>query len=132
MSKKLIKLFLRLALGIGFLSPVLDRFGLWGSTWGNWDSFVKYTQSLVPWLTPRWTSIAAIVATVAEIVFGVFLLLGWKVRLFANLSGTLMLLFALAMWTSYGIKAPLNASVFAASAAAFALATIRVKFLEID
>lgn len=42
-----------------------------------------------------------------------------------------MLLFAFSIWSANGLKAPLNASVFAASAAAFALATMREKYLEI-
>lgn len=138
MSKKWIKLYLRLAIGIAFLSASADRIGLYGSyeehsdflAWGNWSNFVDYTHSILPWLSEGLVQIAAIVATVAEIVFGILLILGIKVRLIANLSGVLMLLFALAMM-SVNIKAPWDASVFAASAGAFALATFRVKFLEI-
>lgn len=131
MNRKLVKLFLRLTLGITFLSPVLDRFGIWGASWGNWKNFVGYTQELLPWLSADLVQVAAIVATVAEVLFGIFLLIGLKVRLVANLSGLLLLLFALAMTFSLGIKAPLNYSVFSASAAAFALGTFKVKFLEI-
>jgi len=48
------QLILRLALGVGFLMPVMDRIGLLGShgssgvTWGDWKHFVDYTNSLVP------------------------------------------------------------------------------------
>lgn len=131
MNKKLIKLFLRVALGIGFLSPVLDRFGIWGSTWGNWSRFVEYTHHLLPWLSSGLVKSAAIVTTGVELVFAIALIVGWKLRLIANMSGVLLLLFGVAMTVVSGLKAPLNASVFAASAAAFALATIRVKFLEV-
>ena len=44
--------FLRCALGLGFLSAVADRFGLWGAfgqpnvEWGNFSRFLEYTHSL--------------------------------------------------------------------------------------
>lgn len=138
MNKKWIKLYLRLAIGIAFLSASADRLGIFGPykedgnivAWGDWSNFVDYTQSLLPWLSENLVQVAAIGATVCEIVFGILLILGVKVRLFANLSGVLLLLFALAM-LSVNIKSPFDASVFAASAGAFALATFKVKFLEI-
>lgn len=46
-----IKLFLRLAISMGFLSAVADRFGLWSpevSAWGNWDNFMAGTGQLNP------------------------------------------------------------------------------------
>lgn len=133
MYHKLVKLFLRLAIAGGFLSAVADRFGFWNYDiyWGNWDKFVAYTQTIMPWFSHFWVQIAAIVATAAEIIFAIFLLIGWKTSLFAKWSGILLLLFALAMTFSGGIKTAFDASVFAASAAAFALGTMKVKFLEI-
>lgn len=133
MYSKLVKLFLRLAIAGGFLSAVADRFGLWNYDvyWGNWESFVTYTQTLMPWFSHFWVQIAAIIATAAEIIFAIFLLIGWKTKLFAKLSGILLLIFALTMSFSGGIKTAFDASVFAASAAAFALGAMRVKFLEI-
>lgn len=44
MKVKLVKLFLRLSTGVGFLSAVADRFGLWSkelAVWGNWDNFFE-------------------------------------------------------------------------------------------
>ena len=44
--------FVRLALGVSFLSAVADRFGLWGVygqpnvSWGNYARFVDYTAKL--------------------------------------------------------------------------------------
>lgn len=133
MYRKLVKLFLRLAIAGGFLSAVADRFGFWNYDiyWGNWKSFVTYTQTLIPWFPHFWVQIAAIIATVAEIILAIFLLIGWKTELFAKLSGVLLLLFALAMSFSGGIKTAFDASVFAAAAAAFALGTMKVKFLEV-
>ena len=62
------------------------------------------------------------VATLGEVGFAVALLMGWRLRWVANASGLLLLLFALAMTISEGIKSPLDSSVFAAAAGAFLLA----------
>lgn len=135
MTQKTIKLFLRLSISIGFLSAVADRFGWWGkeiSVWGNWDNFLEYTQLINPWFPGSIIPIIAIVATVAEIIFAFFLLIGFKTELFAKLSGILLLLFALSMTFSTGIKGAFDFSVFTASAAAFALSLMKVKFLEVD
>ncbi|HTO17296.1 MAG TPA: hypothetical protein VLZ83_16140 [Edaphocola sp.] len=134
MSLKFIKLFLRVTIAVGFLSAVADRFGLWhqNSAWGNWDNFVLYTQQLLPFLVPKLVTITSIVATTFETIFGITLLLGWKTKLFAQLSGFLLLFFGIAMWFSFGIKKPLDFSVFTAAGASFALSTIKVKFLELD
>lgn len=130
-AKDIVKLFLRGSLGVGFLSPVADRFGWWGDSWGNWSSFVEYTAQLMPWLSSGIAEVAAVIATTLEIVLGLALLLGFKVKITAILSGILLILFAVAMTTALGIKAPLNFSVFTASAAAFALATMKNNILEI-
>lgn len=135
MSAKLVKLFLRLAIAAGFLSAVADRFGWWSkdvSAWGNWESFVTYTQTINPWMPDATIPTLAIIATIAEIVFALFLIVGFKTELFAKLSGFLLLLFGLSMAFSVGIKAPLDYSVFAASAGAFALSLMKEKFLEVD
>lgn len=135
MSAKIIKLFLRLALATSFLSAVADRLGMWSpevSAWGNWTSFVEYTAVLNPWFPEASIPVLAVIATAAEVLFALCLLLGFKTELFARLSGFLLLLFALSMSFSIGIKAPLDYSVFTASAAAFALSLLKDKFLEID
>lgn len=61
-----------------------------------------------------------------------FLLIGFKTELFAKLSGLLMLIFALSMTFSVGIKRGFDYSVFTASAAVFGLSLIRAKYLEVD
>jgi thiosulfate dehydrogenase (quinone) large subunit len=134
-SNQHIKLFLRLALSFSFLSAVADRFGVWPaqiSVWGNWENFAAYTQVINPWLPEALVSPAAIVATAAEVIFPVCLLVGFKTELVAKLSGILLLIFALAMAFSTGIKGAFDYSVFTASAAAFALSTMKEKFLEVD
>jgi Methylamine utilisation protein MauE len=120
--------FLRFSLAIGFLSAVADRFGLWGPpgaagvAWGSWAPFVAYVAKL------NWFAVSAIipflawVATVAEVVLAMGLLVGWQLRWFALGSGLLLLAFALTITFALGIKAPLDYSVFAASAGAFFLA----------
>lgn len=135
MEKKFVKLFLRFSISIGFLSAVADRFGMWSekvSVWGNWDNFLSYTQIINPWIPQAMIPTVGIIATAAEIIFAVFLLLGFKTELFAKLSGVLLLIFALSMTFSTGIKGAFDYSVFSASAAAFALSLMKTKYLELD
>lgn len=135
MEKKAIKLFLRFAISIGFLSAVADRFGMWTkeiSTWGNWDNFLDYTQLINPWIPNSLIPTIGVMATAAEIVFAIFLIIGFKTEVFAKLSGFLLLTFALSMTFSTGIKGSFDYSVFSASAAAFALSLMKEKYLEVD
>ena len=121
-------LFLRLALGVSFLAAVADRFGLWGSfgqpnvAWGDFPRFVAYTAKLLWFLPPAAVPALAWAATLAETLLGIALVLGIFTRIAALLSGLQLLLFALLMTLALGLKAPLNFSVFSASAAAFLLA----------
>lgn len=64
----------------------------------------------------------AILATAAELALGLALILGVWCRPVAWGSCGLLTLFALAMTLSFGVKAPLNFSVFADAAAALLLA----------
>ena len=84
--------FLRYALGLGFLSAVADRFGLWGPfgtpnvSWGNFSRFLEYTHT-INWYAPAGMIPAlGIIATAAEILFGLLLLVGWHTRATAVLS----------------------------------------------
>ena len=121
--------FLRLALGISFLSAVADRFGLWGAygqpnvAWGNYARFVAYTAKLNWFLPAAIIPLLAIISTAAEILFGLLLVLGWNTRITALLSGVLLISFALTMTMALGVKAPLDSSVFSAAAGALLLAT---------
>lgn len=135
METKAIKLFLRLSISIAFLSAVADRFGFWSkeaSAWGNWDGFLKYTRLINPWVPDSLIPTLAVIATGAEILFALFLLVGFKTELVGKLSGLLLLLFALSMTFSTGIKGVLDYSVLSASAGAFAISLIREKYLELD
>jgi len=126
---KFSSVFLRLALGISFLSAVADRFGIWGVygqrnvAWGNYARFVDYTAKLDWFLPAAMIPAVALIATAAEALFGLLLVLGWKTRITAFLSGVLLTAFALAMTVALGAKAPLNFSVFSAAGGVFLLAT---------
>lgn len=121
-------LFARLALGAAFLSAVADRFGLWGPhgarnvSWGDFAHFVEYTGAVTSLFPASWSLSFAWAATIAETLFGILLIAGFKARIASVLSGLLLISFALAMVTGLGIKKPLDYSVFSASAAAFLLA----------
>jgi len=65
----------------------------------------------------------AIIATAAETLFGLLLVLGWNTRITALLSGVLLISFALTMTMALGVKEPLDLSVFSAAAGALLLAT---------
>lgn len=124
------QLFLRLALGIGFILPVMDRLGMLGQPgepnvgWGNWSNFIDYTHSLMPYLNRPIAGIMGAVATIAEVVFGILLILGFKTRLTAIGSFVLTLTFALSMLFFAGYRAPFNYSVFTVSAASLLLSVI--------
>jgi thiosulfate dehydrogenase (quinone) large subunit len=134
-NEKVIKLFLRLTISTGFLSAVADRFGFWNrnvSVWGNWEQFLEYTRLINPWMPNSLIPTVGFLATAAEIVFSIFLIVGFKTELFARLSGFLLLLFGLSMTLSTGIKGALDYSVFTAASAAFALSLMKRKYLELD
>jgi len=122
--------FLRLALAAGFLSAVADRFGLWGSpgdpgvAWGEWSPFVESVARL-NWFVPEpLIPTLAGLATLAEVVLAVALVVGWKLRVSALASGLLLLSFAVTMTIAGGVKGPLDYSVFVAAAGAFLLAAV--------
>lgn len=118
---------LRLGLGSAFLSAVADRFGFWGppgsryAGWGDWPHFLAYcaqVNSFAPaWLIPpiAWT------ATAAELGFGIALVGGFFPRIAGFGSAILLSLFAAAMSISFGIKKPLDYSVFADAGGALLL-----------
>ena len=111
------------------MSAVADRFGLWGVyaqpnvAWGNYARFVAYTAKLNWFLPAAIIPLLAIISTAAEILFGLLLVLGWKTRTIALLSGVLLTSFALTMTMALGVKAPLDLSVFSAAGGALLLST---------
>lgn len=118
-------LYARGALGIGFLSGVADRFGIWRGRnvgYGNFDGFIRYTAKVNSFMPASSIPFLAWAATGAELVLGIFLLLGLWPRWTALASAFLLILFGTAMAISFGAKSPLDYSVFSASAAAVLLA----------
>jgi hypothetical protein len=53
--RRCVPIFLRLTLGVTFLTAAADRFGLWGQfgtpnvAWGDFARFAQYTGQLNPW-----------------------------------------------------------------------------------
>jgi uncharacterized membrane protein YphA (DoxX/SURF4 family) len=122
--------YLRLALGITFLTAVTDRFGVWGPpgtknvAWGDFSHFLAYAQQLNPYLPSSWIPAVGWIVTVAETLLGFALLLGFHTRMASRSRGFLLLAFAVGMTIGTGVKSALNASVFSASGGAFVLGEI--------
>jgi len=117
--------YTRIALGTAFLSGIASRFGLWGKDvgYGNFANFVSYTAEVNAFMPAATIPFLAWAATAAELVLGIALVIGFRLRWAALGSALLLLLFATAMAISLGIKSPLDYSVFSASAAALLLAS---------
>ena len=129
---------LRIGLGVGFLSAVADRLGLWGPfgdpnvEWGNFSRFLEYTHTLNWYVPAGMIPTLGVIATSAEIFFGILLVVGWHTRIAALLSGLLLLTFGLSMTLALGIKAPLNFAVFTGVGGALLLATCKTFPLSVD
>ena len=125
-------LLLRLALASGFLSAVASRLSLWGSKSSGWSSFLDYTAQVNSFLPKTIIPTIAVLVTIAETGLAILLLLGFKTNYASFGAAILLLLFGLAMAYSFGIKEPLDYSVFAASAGALLLATMPYYKWSID
>jgi len=130
--------FVRLAVATAFLSAVADRLGFWGApgtanaSWGNWTNFVAYSNRLNFFAPASMGNVLAIGATVLEVVLGILLLIGYRTRLVALLSGGLLTIFALTMMLSFGIKVTFNYSVWVGASACFLLGTNRIFPFSLD
>jgi len=115
----------RIALGAAFLSGVADRFGLYGGRnigYGDFTGFVRYTAKVNSFMPASTIRFLAWAATAAELFLGIALILGiWRVWVAIG-SAVLLILFGTAMAISFGIKSPLDYSVFSASSAALLVA----------
>lgn len=125
-------LLLRFALAADFLSAVASRLGLWGQQSSGWEKFLAYTAEVNSFAPARLIPTLAILSTILETVLALLLLIGFKTRWAATGSALLTFLFALAMAYSFGIKEPLDYSVFADCTAAFLLATMACYRWSID
>ena len=124
------QILLRFAIGAGFMLPVLDRIGFLGApgspnvSWGNWANFVAYTNTLMPYLSLKMASFFGLIATIGEALFGILLIVGYKIKFAAYGSFVLTLIFALSMLLFTGYRSPFNYSVFVVSFASLLLAVL--------
>tara|TARA_R110000868_G_scaffold80095_2_gene227755 strand:- start:12994 stop:13446 length:453 start_codon:yes stop_codon:yes gene_type:complete len=120
-------LFLRFSLAGSYLSAVADRLGLWGNAgepgvvWGNFSSFLDYTQYLNPWAPSAFSNFLGYTATGLEVVLALFLVIGFKVKITSLVSAALLMIFALSMTFTGGVKGAFDYSVFTAAAASLLL-----------
>lgn len=123
------QLFTRLALGLGFLLPVFDRLGFMGppgsaqAAWGDWKHFVTYTHILMPFTSLYIAHIAGLIATIAECILGVCLIVGYKVKWMGLGAAAITVTFAVFMIASSGIGAPFKYPVFVFTGAGLLLCT---------
>jgi len=117
-------LYARVALGAAFLSAVASRFGLWNRTLDlkHFANFIAYTAEVNSFLPRAVIPYVAVLATVCETLLGILLILGLWPRWVSLGSAVLLALFGTAMAISFGIKSPMDYSVFSASGAALLLA----------
>jgi uncharacterized membrane protein YphA (DoxX/SURF4 family) len=83
---------------------------------------LEYTHTLNWYLPAGMIPPMGGIATGAEILFGVLLLVGWHTRAAALLSGVLLVTFGVAMTLALGVKAPLNFAVLTGIGGALLLA----------
>lgn len=127
-------LLLRLALAATFLSAVASRLSLWSKAagGGSWKEFLVYVGQLNSFAPASIVPLLAIASTILEIGFAILLITGYKTRLAALGSAILTLIFALTMTYSFGVKSPLDYSVFVDCTAAFLLAAMPVYRWSVD
>ena len=117
-------LYARIALGTAFLSAVASRFGLWDRSFdlNHFAKFMEYAAEVNSFAPPRMIPFLAWAATVAETCCGILLIAGLWRRWVALASAILLATFGTAMAISFGLKSPMDYSVFSASSAAALLA----------
>jgi uncharacterized membrane protein YphA (DoxX/SURF4 family)/ketosteroid isomerase-like protein len=116
-------LYTRIALGAAFLSAVASRFGLWDKTpdLKHFGAFIQNTAQVVAFIPSAFIPLLAWAATTAETTLGILLILGIWPRLVSLAAAILLAMFGTAMAISFGLKSPLDYSVFSASGAAVLL-----------
>ncbi|WP_128912202.1 MauE/DoxX family redox-associated membrane protein [Granulicella sibirica] len=116
-------LYSRTALGAAFLSAVASRFGLWDKSLDlrHFAGFIQYTGQVLAFLPSALIPSLAWAATAAEAGLGILLILGFWPRSISLAAAALLVMFGTAMAISFGIKSPLDYSVFSASGAAVLL-----------
>ena|SRR5690554_2211365 len=138
MNLKYNQLFVRIAVATAFLSAVADRLGFWGApgsanaSWGDWESFLVYSNKLNFFVPEQVGEFLAITATALEVIFAVFLIIGYKTKITSIASGILLVLFAITMTFAFGIKPTFTYSVWIGASACFLLASINSYNYSLD
>jgi putative oxidoreductase len=117
-------LYARSALGAAFLSAVAGRFGLWDRTFDlkHFANFLEYAGEVLSFMPKATVPYLAWAATVCEASLGILMILGLWPQWISASSAILLAMFGTAMAISFGLKSPMDYSVFSASAAAVLLA----------
>ncbi len=117
-------LYARIAVGAAFLSAVASRFGLWDRTLDlkHFANFIAYAAEVNSFLPRAVIPYVAGLATVCETLLGILLILGLWPRWVSLGSAVLLAMFGTAMAISFGLKSPMDYSVFSASGASVLLA----------
>lgn len=116
-------LLLRIAMAFTFLIIVAGRLNFLGNNPESWRNFLAYTAEVNSFAPKSIIPFLAVSATSLEIIFGLLLLFGYKIKWAAFGSAMLTLIYALAMTYSFGLKEPIDYSVFVDTAACFLLFT---------
>ncbi len=130
--------FVRLLLALEFLGSVGDRFGWFGGpgttgvSWGSFERFVGYTRQVNSFLPDSLGFPLAILATIAESVLGLALLIGLRIKLASRLSALLLLLFGTAMSISLPLDQPFGYAVFVLAAGAALLSHSDASVVSVD
>ena len=117
-------IYARLAIGGAFLSAVGARFGLWNGTLDleHFPRFIQLTAEVNSFMPAATIPFLAWAATIAELSLGLALIVGFHTRVVGFGAAILLALFASAMALSFGVKEPMDYSIFSASAGALLLA----------
>ena len=116
----------------------MDRLGWMGApgsagvAWGDWQHFIDYTHTLMPFFGRPLANVMGILVTFAESIFGVFLILGLKIRQIALGAAMLTLSFGICMAVFIGIKAPFGYPVFVFTGGALVLSGLNRYQWSID
>lgn len=128
----------RLALGASFVLSVSDRLGFYGKpgekgvSWGTFESFLAYTAEVNSFAPASMVLFLGTVASAVELLLGVALILGFALRWAAFGTAAMLLVYGSAMAISFGIKSPLDYSVFAAMCCALFLGLAGSKRWSVD
>jgi len=120
----------RILMAAEFLLAVCDRFGVFGSpgtsgvSWGDFPHFIDYTRSMTTFLPGGAAPTLAVLATIAEIILGVALLLGLRLQLAALAAALLLAIYGTSMTISLPAVEQFHYDVFVLCAGMLTLATL--------